>query len=61
MLHALVLNFGVHKLEKAKSLYGGLGATTTVIFFIYLLATLVVTAPVLNSSLYQEQLRRKAG
>jgi hypothetical protein len=30
-----------------------------VIFFIYLLATLVVTAPVLNSSLYQEQLSRK--
>ena len=61
VLHALVLNFGVHKLEKAKSLYGGLGATTTVIFFIYLLATLVVTAPVLNSALYQEQLSRKAG
>jgi len=59
VLHALVLNFGVHKLEKSKSLYGGVGATTTLIFFIYLLATLVVTAPVLNSSLYQEQLSRK--
>jgi uncharacterized BrkB/YihY/UPF0761 family membrane protein len=61
VLHALVLNFGVHKLEKSKSLYGGVGATATVIFFIYLLATLIVTAPILNSSLYQEQLSRKAG
>jgi uncharacterized BrkB/YihY/UPF0761 family membrane protein len=60
VLHELVLSFLVPKLEKSTSLYGGLGATTTVIFFIYLLATLVVTAPILNSSLYQE-LSRKAG
>jgi uncharacterized BrkB/YihY/UPF0761 family membrane protein len=60
VLHELVLTFLVPKLEKSTSLYGGLGATTTVIFFIYLLATLVVTAPILNSSLYQE-LSRKAG
>jgi membrane protein len=60
VLHELVLSFLVPKLEKSTSLYGGLGATTTVIFFIYLLATLVVTAPILNSSLHQE-LSRKAG
>jgi uncharacterized BrkB/YihY/UPF0761 family membrane protein len=60
VLHQLVLSFLVPKLEKSTSLYGSLGATTTVIFFIYLLATLVVTAPVLNSSLYHE-LSRKAG
>jgi uncharacterized BrkB/YihY/UPF0761 family membrane protein len=60
VLHELVLTFLVPKLEKSTSLYGGLGATTTVIFFIYLLATLVVTAPILNSSLHQE-LSRKAG
>jgi uncharacterized BrkB/YihY/UPF0761 family membrane protein len=59
VLHALILNFGVPKLEKSTSLYGSLGATTTVIFFIYLLATLVVSAPILNSSLHQE-LSRKA-
>ncbi len=58
MLHELVLYFMVPKLEKSTSLYGSLGATTTIIFFIYLLATLVVTAPVLNSSLYEE-LRQK--
>jgi uncharacterized BrkB/YihY/UPF0761 family membrane protein len=59
VLHELVLTFLVPKLEKSTSLYGSLGATTTIIFFIYLLAVLVVTAPVLNSSLYDE-LRRKA-
>jgi uncharacterized BrkB/YihY/UPF0761 family membrane protein len=60
VLHKLILALLVPKLEKSTSLYGGLGATTTLIFFIYLLATLVVTAPVLNSSLHQE-LSRKAG
>jgi uncharacterized BrkB/YihY/UPF0761 family membrane protein len=59
VLHKLVLAFLVPKLEKSTSLYGSLGATTTLIFFIYLLATLVVSAPVLNSSLHQE-LSRKA-
>jgi membrane protein len=58
-LHQLVLAFGVPKLEKSTSLYGSLGATTTVIFFIYLLATLVVAAPILNSSLYQELSRKE--
>ena len=60
VLHQLVLSFLVPKLEKSTSLYGSLGATTTVIFFIYLLATLVVTAPILNSSVHDE-LSRKAG
>ena len=54
VLHQLVLDFLVPKLEKSTSLYGGLGAATTIIFFIYLMAMLVVTAPVLNSSLYDE-------
>ena len=60
VLHKLVLAFLVPKLEKSTSLYGSLGATTTIIFFIYLLAILVVTAPVLDNSLHQE-LRRQAG
>ena len=59
VLHELVVTFMVPKLEKSTSLYGSLGATTTVIFFIYLLATLVVTAPVLNSSLYEELSRKQ--
>jgi uncharacterized BrkB/YihY/UPF0761 family membrane protein len=60
VLHELVLSFLVPKLEKSTSLYGDLGATTTVIFFIYLLATLVVTAPILNSSLHEELSRTEA-
>ncbi len=59
VLHQLVHEFLVPKLEKSTSLYGGLGAATTIIFFIYLMAMLVVTAPVLNSSLYDE-LRTRA-
>ena len=60
VLHELILTFLVPKLEKSTSLYGSLGATTTIIFFIYLCAMLVVNAPILNSSLYEE-LRRKRG
>jgi uncharacterized BrkB/YihY/UPF0761 family membrane protein len=58
VIHELVVTLLVPKLEKSSSLYGSLGATTTLIFFIYLMATLVVASPVLNSSLHYE-LRRK--
>jgi uncharacterized BrkB/YihY/UPF0761 family membrane protein len=54
LMHELVVAFLVPKLEKSTSLYGGLGAMTTAIFFIYLVGRLVVTAPVLNSSLHHE-------
>ena len=60
VLHEAVLTFLVPKLEKSTSLYGSLGATTTIIFFIYLLATLVVAAPILNSSLLQELTRKQS-
>ena len=47
------------KLESSTSLYGSLGATTTLLFFVYMMGLLVVAAPVLNSSLYDElELRR---
>ena len=58
VLSGVVDTFLVPKLEKSESLYGCLGATTTVIFFIYLLGILVVSSPVLNSSVYEE-LREK--
>ena len=59
VLHEAVGHFLVPKLEKSTSLYGGLGATTTLLFFLYILGLLVVAAPVLNSSLYDElELRR---
>lgn len=54
VLHEVVGTFLVPKLEKSTSLYGDLGATTTFLFFIYITAILVVMAPVLNSSLYEE-------
>jgi uncharacterized BrkB/YihY/UPF0761 family membrane protein len=54
VLHEVVGTFLVPKLEKSTSLYGDLGATTTFLFFMYMTAILVVTAPVLNSSLHDE-------
>ena len=54
VLHGLVVNFLVPKLEKATTLYGSLGATTTLLFFMYFVGRLVVTAPVLNSALHAE-------
>ena len=42
------------KLEKSTSLYGDLGATATFLFFMYVVALLVVSAAVLNSSLHEE-------
>ena len=54
VLHELIITFGVPQMQKSRSLYGGIGATTTAIFFVYLVGTLVVTAPILNSSLHDE-------
>ena len=58
-MHEVVTYFLVPKLEKSTSLYGSLGATTTFLFFMYLTATLVVLAAVLNSSLYEELTLRR--
>ena len=54
VLHEVVVTYLVPKLEKSTSLYGSLGAATTVIFFVYLVATLVVMAPILDRSLHEE-------
>jgi len=59
VLHEAVAHLLVPKLEKSTSLYGDLGATTTFLFFMYMTSILVVTAPVLNSSLYDELLSRR--
>ena len=59
VLHEVVGHLLVPKLEKSTSLYGDLGATTTFLFFMYMTAILVVTAPLLNSSLYDELRSRK--
>jgi uncharacterized BrkB/YihY/UPF0761 family membrane protein len=59
VLHEVIGYLLVPKLEKSTSLYGDLGATTTFLFFMYMTAILVVTAPVLNSSLYDELRSRR--
>ena len=60
VLHEAIGHLLVPKLEKATSLYGSLGATTTLLFFMYMTAILVVTAPVINSSLHDELSTRRA-
>ena len=54
LLHEAVGHFLVPKLEKSTSLYGGLGGTATLLFFMYWMALLVVASPILNRSLYDE-------
>ena len=54
VLHGMVVEFLVPKLEKATTLYGSLGAMTTILFFMYFVGRLVVTSPILNSSLHHE-------
>ena len=54
VLHAVIGSLLVPKLEKSTSLYGDLGATATFLFFMYVTASLVVAAPILNSSLHDE-------
>ena len=45
VLHGLIVEFLVPKLEKSTTLYGSLGAMTTLLFFMYFVGRLVVTAP----------------
>ena len=54
VLHGLIVEFLVPKLEKSTTLYGSLGAMTTILFFMYFAGRLVVTSPILNSSLHHE-------
>ena len=52
--HGLVVYLLGPKLEKSTSLYGGLGVVVTLLFFMYVVGRIVVTAPILNSSLHEE-------
>ena len=61
VLHGAIVALLVPQLQKAQALYGVLGSATTLIFFIYLVAMLVVLAAVLNSSLYEELRGRQTG
>ena len=52
--HGLVVYLLGPKLEKSTSLYGGLGVVATMLFFMWVVGRIVVTAPILNSSLHDE-------
>jgi len=52
--HGLVLYFLGPKLESSMSLYGALGVTTTILFFMWVVGWIVISAPILNSSLHDE-------
>jgi uncharacterized BrkB/YihY/UPF0761 family membrane protein len=56
--HGLVVHFFAPKLESAMSLYGVMGFVTTLLFFMWLVGRIVVTAPILNSALHDERLAR---
>jgi uncharacterized BrkB/YihY/UPF0761 family membrane protein len=52
--HGLVVYLLGPKLEKSTSLYGGLGVAATLLFFMWVVGRIVVTAPILNSALHDE-------
>jgi uncharacterized BrkB/YihY/UPF0761 family membrane protein len=54
LLHGAVVYFLADKLEKSTSLYGTLGIVTTLLFYMYLVGRIIVTAPILNSALHEE-------
>jgi uncharacterized BrkB/YihY/UPF0761 family membrane protein len=56
--HGLVVFLLGPKLEKATSLYGGLGVVATLLFFMWVVGRIIVTAPILNSALHDERSRR---
>jgi uncharacterized BrkB/YihY/UPF0761 family membrane protein len=58
-LHGALVYLLLPKLEKATSLYGGLGVVATMLFFAYLVGRIVVTAPILNSTVHEELSRHR--
>jgi uncharacterized BrkB/YihY/UPF0761 family membrane protein len=52
--HGLVVYLVAWKLEHVSSTYAALGSVTTLLFFMYIAARIIVTAPILNSSLHAE-------
>jgi membrane protein len=58
--HGLVVYLVAWKVEHVSSTYAALGSVTTLLFFMYIVARIVVTAPILNCSLHAE-LRGRQG
>ncbi len=59
--HGLVVYLLGPKLETSMSLYGALGVLATLLFFMWVIGRIVVTAPILNSALNDELNRRHDG
>jgi hypothetical protein len=49
--HGLVVYLLAPKLDKATSLYGALGIATTLLFFLWIVGWIIITAPILNRAL----------
>ena len=58
--HGLVVYLLAPKLDKATSLYGALGVATTLLFFLWVVGSIVITAPILNRAL-ADALHRRNG
>ncbi len=61
LTHGSVVYFLGPKLESSMSLYGALGVSATLLFYMWLIGRIVVTAPILNSSIHDERVRRHGG
>jgi uncharacterized BrkB/YihY/UPF0761 family membrane protein len=61
VIHELIGSFLFPKLQESTQLYGVLGAMTTILFYMYWVSALVVSAATLNHSLRQELLSRRRG
>ncbi len=61
VVHGLVVYLLGPKLETSTSLYGALGVLATVLFFMWAVGRIVVTAPILNSALHGELESRRTG
>jgi uncharacterized BrkB/YihY/UPF0761 family membrane protein len=59
--HGLVVYLLGPKLETSTSLYGALGVAATVLFFMWVVGRIVVTAPIVNSALHGELTGRHQG
>lgn len=61
VVHGLVVYLLGPKLETSTSLYGALGVVATVLFFMWAVGRIAVTAPILNSALHGELESRRIG
>jgi uncharacterized BrkB/YihY/UPF0761 family membrane protein len=52
--HAIVVYLLAPRLESTTSVYAALGSVTTLLFFMYIVGRIIVTAPILNCSLHTE-------